>query len=110
MSAKMGVCSGCDLKKRLTPKGMVYTHKNILTNTECEGSRLPVKSVEDQIEEAREEVREAIQALADPSTPRKTGYTDEQLEDMLRDLTPKRRRFRDWLAHQFHRRRGCCDD
>jgi hypothetical protein len=100
------------MPKRLTPSGMVYTHRNILTNAECEGSRKPVKSIEAQLAEAREEVMEAVKAVqeADEPTRRKTGYTDEQLEDMLRDLTPKRRRFRDWLSHQFHRRRGCCDE
>src|SRR5688572_30517296 len=75
VSAKMGTCSGCDMPKRLTPSGMVYTHRNILTNTECEGSRKPVKSIEAQLAEAREEVMEAVKAVqeADEPTRRKTG-------------------------------------
>lgn len=66
MSAEMGVCSVCELTKRLSLKGLVYTHPNpLLPGEECEGSRKPVKTIEvpeDVVLAAVEEFRASLRA------------------------------------------------
>lgn len=44
MSADMGICTGCGIKRRLTPDGLVYTHKN------CKGSKKPSREMQDRRE------------------------------------------------------------
>ena len=107
----MGTCSGCEMKKRLTSRGLVYTHPNpLLPGEECSGSRKPVKAIIVAQEAAQDLVVEAAaEAVGEAVRYRKTGYTDEDLDEMLRDLTPKRQRFRERVSGWLHRKRGCCD-
>jgi hypothetical protein len=95
----MGVCSECGLTKRLSTKGLVYTHLNpLLPAEECAGSRKPVRAVEVPQDESLERV---------VTGPEKAAYTLEALLEWERyNAKPRPKGFwarvRDWLW-------GCCD-
>ena len=65
-------CGECGTLQRITAKGLIFKHG------ECDGGgKSPITP--EHIEEVALHIR-------------KTGYTDEQLERMLSDLTPKRQK------------------
>lgn len=64
MSTPTGVCGDCGKRTRVTKAGVLYKHPA------CDGGG------------------------TEPLVPRKTGFSDAQLEKMLSDLTPKRQKLR----------------
>lgn len=90
----IGYCSVCSELKQITKAGVVYKHGD------CEGGGEKPCVPQDLLQV--EEVREPVQ-------PRKTGYTDADLIEMLADLTPRRQKLRERFVAWMHRRRGCCD-
>jgi hypothetical protein len=84
----MGVCSGCGLKKRLTSKGLVYTHKNpLLPGSDCEGSRKPVQALVpmETVLAAVEEFRASIQPTGKRTLRQRLRDRFKRMADKLDD-------------------------
>jgi len=73
-----GVCGDCGSRTRLRVNGTLYKHG------ECEGGQPPLVAAKE--ESSPEEILI------------KCGYTNEELHQMLSDLTPKRKKFRQKLS------------
>ena len=91
-------CGECVTWQRVTLNGKIYKHGD------CPGGgKEPLK--EKTSAELLEESMYTVEEVQEFVNPRKTGYTDEQLEHMLSDITPKRQKLRERIAAFFRRSR-----
>jgi hypothetical protein len=97
VSAEMGECSGCGASKRLSTRGLVYTHDNADTGVECEGSRKPVNSIVSFINNE-----------ADKPTSEEFLKAVDEFRESLRST--KKRTWRQRLRDRFRRAADRMDD
>jgi len=109
LSAPMGKCSVCGQRRRLTPKGLIYTHTLF---GECEGSRKPPAFLDVNggtivnIAPPNPDHEVYTVGFVNESVRTKTGYTDEDMHEMLKNLTPKRQRLRERISTWLRKLRG----
>ncbi len=84
MSAPTDICGECGTRQRVTGKNRIYKHG------ECPGGGQEPPKVDPRF--------------------RKTGYTDEDLHEMLHNLTPKRQKLRERIVARWHRFKKNLDD
>ena len=93
-----GFCSVCNRTKLLRKDGMVPIHGK------CEGGGQEPKMLTVSID------AQLMKEFTRTSTPVKTGYTPEDLHEMLDGLTPKRKKLRQRLSARWHSFRKNVED
>ena len=103
-----GVCAECGKRQRLTKAGLVYKHGDcygggehpvVHNTTGLEGSGEPVENFNNSTVGASSYVDPM--ASFTPEAVVKTGYTAEDLHEMLWNLTPKRKKLRERVRGFF---------
>ncbi len=100
MSTEKKPCGECATPQRVTAKGLVFKHGD------CPGGGIEPLDPAQQLLDQMYTVEEVMGIV----NHRKTGYTDEQLEKMLSDLTPKRQKLRERISARWHRFKKNLDD
>lgn len=119
MTNPRGVCGECGTTQRLTKDALLYKHGDCygggehpatFDNTLTLGASEPVENFNNStVGLSAYDVEDLFTVDVKPLS-RKTGYTDEDLHEMLSNITPKRKKLRERIKARWEQFKKNLDD